>query len=130
MRNLNLLLVEDNILNQKLISLNLTKYGFNIDVAHNGFNAVEKFKERTYDIILMDIMMPIMDGYEATKLIRQVEKERGGKTAIIGLTANTYDSDREICKMAGMDEYMTKPFDFDEFKEILKSLELKFDELN
>jgi CheY-like chemotaxis protein len=122
MKNLNLLLVEDNILNQKLITLSLNKYGFNIDIAYNGFNAVEKYKERTYDVILMDIMMPIMDGYEATKLIREIEKERGCKTPIIGFTANTYDSDRDICKMAGMDEYMTKPFDFDEFKVILKSL--------
>jgi CheY-like chemotaxis protein len=125
MEKLNLLLVEDNILNQKLISLNLTKYGFNIDIAHNGFNAVEKFKERNYHIILMDIMMPIMDGYEATKLIRQIEKEKGGHTVIIGLTVNTYDFDKEMCKKAGMDEYMTKPFDFDQFKEILKVLKFE-----
>ena len=122
MKKLNLLLVEDTILNQKVISLILQKYAFNVDVAHNGFNAVEKFKEKDYDVILMDIMMPIQDGYEATKNIRELEKTKGGHTVIIGLTAQTYDSEKEKCFAAGMDKFLTKPFDIEVFKKTLESL--------
>ena len=128
MKNLSLLLVEDNILNQKLIFLNLTKYGFTIDIANNGFEAVEKFKDYEYDIILMDIMMPIMDGFEATKLIRHYEFENGGHIPVVGLTANTYDADRERCITVGMDDFMTKPFDFEVFKEVLNNLGFEFKE--
>jgi len=128
MKSLSLLLVEDNILNQKLIFLNLKKYGFDIDIANNGFEAVEKFKQYDYDIILMDIMMPVMDGFEATKLIRHFEGEKGGHVPIIGLTANTYDADRERCMNVGMDDFMTKPFDFEVFAEILNNIGLDFAE--
>ena len=128
MENLSLLLVEDNILNQKLIFLNLKKYGFNIDIANNGFEAVEKVKQYEYDIILMDIMMPVMDGFEATKLIRYYESKNGGHIPVIGLTANTYDADRERCMNVGMDDFMTKPFDFEVFAEILNNLGLYFKE--
>ena len=106
-----LLLVEDNILNQKLIFLNLIKFGFKIDVANNGLEAIDKFRERKYNLILMDLMMPFMDGLEATQEIRNIESVNGGHTPIIGLTANTYDADREKCLSSGMDEFMTKPFD-------------------
>lgn len=122
MNELSLLLVEDNILNQKLIFLNLVKHGFKIDVANNGLEAVEKFKERKYNLILMDLMMPVMDGLEATKQIRLIESVNGCHTAIVGLTANTYDADREKCLASGMDEFMTKPFDIEIFQEIIKEL--------
>lgn len=122
MNDLSLLLVEDNILNQKLIFLNLVKHGFRIDVANNGLEAVEKFKERKYNLILMDLMMPVMDGLEATRQIRQIESINGGHTPIVGLTANTYDADREKCLASGMDEFMTKPFDIEIFQGIIKEL--------
>ena len=124
MNELSLLLVEDNILNQKLIFLNLTKCGYSIDIASNGALAVNKFKEKKYDLILMDIMMPEMDGYEATKRIRQIEKKTGTYTPIIGLTANTYDADKERCIEAGMDAFLTKPFDLELFKETIKKIGL------
>lgn len=117
-----LLLVEDNILNQKLIFLNLIKYGFKIDVANNGQEAVDKFRERKYNLILMDLMMPLMDGLEATREIRNIESVNGGHTPIVGLTANTYDADREKCLASGMDEFMTKPFDIEVFQCIIKEL--------
>lgn len=82
MNELSLLLVEDNILNQKLIFLNLVKQGFKIDVANNGLEAVEKFRERKYNLILMDLMMPVMDGLEATKHIRHIESISGGHTPL------------------------------------------------
>lgn len=122
MNDLSLLLVEDNILNQELIFLNLVKHGFRIDVANNGLEAVEKFKERKYNLILMDLMMPVMDGLEATRQIRQIESINGGHTPIVGLTANTYDADREKCLASGMDEFMTKPFDIEIFQGIIKEL--------
>jgi CheY-like chemotaxis protein len=122
MNGLTLLLVEDNVLNQKLIFLNLVKYGFKIDVANNGLEALEKFKERKYKLILMDLMMPVMDGLEATRQIRFLEAEKGSHTPIVGLTANTYDADREKCLSHGMDEFMTKPFDIEVFHVIVKRL--------
>ncbi len=121
---LNILLVEDNILNQKLIFLYLSKVGFDIDVANNGLEAFEKVKIRNYDLVLMDLMMPIMDGLEATTRIREYEKSVFKYTKIIGLTANTFDADREKCLAHGMDEYMAKPFDIEEFTRILKKLEI------
>lgn len=121
---LNILLVEDNLLNQKLIFLNLQKLGFVIDIANNGVEAVDKVKLKNYDLILMDLMMPVMDGLEASLLIRQYEKQVNKHTPIIGLTANTFDSDREKCLLYGMDEYMAKPFDLVEFKRVLEKLEL------
>ncbi|WP_462317303.1 response regulator [Marinilabilia sp.] len=121
MEGITLLLVEDNVLNQKLIFLTLSKYGFNIDVANNGQEALDKLDSKTYDIILMDLMMPVMDGLEATRNIREREQENGNKNIIIGLTANTYDADREKCLNEGMDEYMPKPFDIEKFQEIISN---------
>ena len=127
MKELSLLLVEDNLLNQKLIFLNLTRYGFSIDVANNGVEAVDKVLGQNYDLVLMDLMMPVMDGFEATRLIRQREKSMAGRhTPIIGLTANTFDADREKCLDIGMDEFMAKPFDVEVFLAILEILDIDF----
>ncbi len=120
---LSILLVEDNVLNQKLIFLNLSKYGFVIDTANNGQEALDKLEDNcNYDLILMDLMMPIMDGLETTVSIREKEKLTNEHMPIIGLTANTYDADREKCLAHGMDEYMAKPFDLKEFFNHLESL--------
>lgn len=127
MKGLKLLLVEDNLLNQKLIFLNLNKFGFKITVANNGAEALEKVKEDRYDLILMDLMMPVMDGLEATQEIRLFEESTNFHTPIIGLTANTFDADREKCLAIGMDEFMSKPFDVEVFLAILKILEIDFD---
>jgi len=127
MKKLAILLAEDNVLNQKIIILNLKKYGLNIDVANNGLIAVEKYKPNKYDIIIMDIMMPVMDGYEAAREIRKIEKKNNSHIKIIGLTANTYDVDKERCISAGMDEFMTKPFDVELFKKVIKDLGFDLD---
>ena len=124
MKGLQLLLVEDNFLNQKLIFLNLNRFGFIIDVSNNGADAVDKVKEKRYDLILMDLMMPVMDGFEATLAIRDIEKNSGIHTPIVGLTANNFDADREKCLDIGMDEYMTKPFDIEVFNDILRKLKI------
>ena len=121
---LRILLVEDNPLNQKLICLTLAKYGFTIDLAENGSKALIKIKEREYDLILMDIMMPVMDGLETTRNIRLYENSLNRHNIIIGLTANTLDSDRQRCIDASMDEYLVKPFDISEFMRILELMSL------
>ncbi len=118
------LLVEDNVLNQKLIFLNLSKYGFKIDIANHGREALDKLENGQYDLILMDLMMPIMDGLETTVAIREKEKQSNQHMPIVGLTANTYDADREKCLSYGMDEYMAKPFDLQEFFGNLKKLNI------
>ncbi|MBN1115954.1 MAG: response regulator [Bacteroidales bacterium] len=125
MKGISLLLVEDNVLNQKLIFLTLSKYGFRIDVANNGKEALDKLENKSYDIILMDLMMPVMDGLEATRKIRKRDQETGSQNIIIGLTANTYDADRDKCLKEGMDEYMAKPFDIEVFKDIIAEFDFQ-----
>lgn len=116
-----ILLVEDNFLNQKLIDIHLKKQNHEIIFAGNGLEAIEKFKSDKYDLILMDIMMPEMDGLEATINIRKIEQENNlEKTPIIALTAN--DALKEKCFEVGMCEFMTKPFNICEFGKIVKKL--------
>ncbi|TLX77112.1 response regulator [Labilibacter sediminis] len=119
---LNILLVEDNLLNQKLIFLNLSKYGYVIDIANNGQEALDKVKSRRFNLIIMDLMMPVMDGLEASVKIREYEEKLDYSTPIIGLTANTFDADREKCLSHGMNEYMAKPFDLQLFNKLIAEL--------
>lgn len=123
-KSLKILLVEDNVLNQKLIFLNLNKLGYDVDLAVNGKVAVSMVESNYYDLIIMDLMMPVMDGLSATIEIRKNELGKSSYTPIIGLTANTFDADRQKCLTVGMDEYMSKPFDLELFKEILVKLDL------
>lgn len=110
------LLVEDNFINQKLAAHVLYKSGYSYDIANNGKEAVRLYQENSYDIILMDIQMPVMDGVTATKKIRRLES-RGTNTRIhhpipiIALTANAMKGDREKYIATGMDDYMSKPLD-------------------
>jgi len=121
---LSILLVEDNDLNQRLMKISLTRYHYNVTVAVNGLEGVQMFKNQKFDLILMDIMMPVMDGFEATKEIRNLEKKDAslGHTPIIAFTANTINNDREKCVNGGMDDIIEKPFDINKFREILSSL--------
>ena len=121
-----ILLVEDNLLNQRIVLFSLKKYNHAITVANNGLEAVEKFTEAEYDVILMDIMMPIMDGLEATVKIREVEQSRNAsrRTPIIAITANTMDNDRSKCISYGMDDFMAKPFDVEKLKSIFHRLDI------
>lgn len=110
-RSLKILLVEDNMLNQKFAKVTLTRQGHFIDIAENGKIAVEKFKIDTYDLILMDIQMPIMNGLEAAREIRMIEKEKDQEPIkIIAITAFALDNKREECMEAGMDNFLAKPF--------------------
>ena len=108
-RPLRLLVVEDNATNLVVVTAVLAKHGIKPDVAHNGLEAVEAVKCSRYDVILMDVHMPEMDGLEATRVIRAF----GGpasKTPIIALTANSFESDIEKCRSAGMNAHLGKPF--------------------
>ncbi len=102
-----ILLVEDNLTNQEIILGLLEHSGIEISIANNGKEAIEKFKAQEYELVLMDIQMPIMDGYEATKRVREFDT----KTPIIALTANAMREDIERTKEAGMNEHLNKPID-------------------
>ncbi|MEA3444385.1 MAG: response regulator [Bacteroidota bacterium] len=115
-----ILLVEDNKLNQMIISNKLKSYKHEIDIANNGEEGVIMHAKKYYDFILMDIMMPVMDGYVATKNIRN--SENNSDIPIIAVTANVLDHDQKRCLDAGMNAYLSKPFDFNELKTILASL--------
>ncbi len=121
--NLNILLVEDNPINQKLTQKILQKQGFHVDVADNGQLAVEKFRQNHYDLIFMDIQMPVMDGLQATRQIREIENKQpaGDPVKIIALTANSHENDKAECLAAGMDDYINKPFNINKFPLILNN---------
>jgi osomolarity two-component system sensor histidine kinase NIK1 len=123
---LKILLVEDNVLNQRIVLFSLKKFNHAVTIANNGLEAVEKFKEDNFDVILMDIMMPVMDGLEATTKIREeeVRLKAPKRTPIIALTANTMDNDRTKCISYGMDEFLAKPFDIEKLKMVFNKLEI------
>ncbi|KAI7875516.1 hypothetical protein K492DRAFT_213945 [Lichtheimia hyalospora FSU 10163] len=108
---LRILLAEDNMVNQRLALRILQKFGHNVTTVSNGKFAVEKFQNEPFDMILMDVQMPVMGGFEATQRIRQLEQESGTDShiPIIALTAHAMIGDREKCLASGMDEYVTKP---------------------
>jgi len=119
-----ILLVEDNLINQKVSMTTLKNLGYEVDLAENGLIAVEKFKSNPYDVILMDIQMPVMDGIAATREIRRIEQEddSGMHTQIIAITANAVSEDHQRCIEAGVDSYLTKPFNLEKFPHILGQL--------
>jgi two-component system sensor histidine kinase/response regulator len=106
---LRILLAEDNAVNQKLVLRLLEKRGHSITIAGDGLRAVELFKSQNFDLALMDVQMPEMGGFEATRIIRGLESTTGGRLPIIALTAHAMQGDRERCLKAGMDDYLSKP---------------------
>ncbi|MBC8165371.1 MAG: response regulator [Bryobacteraceae bacterium] len=104
-----LLLVEDNLVNQKIAMRLLERLGYRVDLAMNGLEAVEAVQRVPYDLILMDCQMPEMDGYQAAAEIRRLESTKGGRVPILALTANAMPGDRERCLESGMDEHLAKP---------------------
>jgi hypothetical protein len=108
-RSLQVLLVEDHPINQMLATTLLRKWGHTVVLAHNGQEAVDLFGNRGWDIVLMDMQMPVMGGLEAARLIRAAEPA-GARTPIVAMTANAMESDRQACLDAGMDDHLAKPF--------------------
>jgi len=121
---LRILLVEDNRVNQKLAVRMLEKRGHNVVLAENGQRALDLFAESSFDLILMDVQMPGMDGLEATAQIRAQEKFAGGHVPIIALTAHALKEDSEKCFEVGMDAYLSKPIHRDDLIRIVESTQL------
>ena len=116
-----ILVVEDNLVNQKVASRLLQKIGYTCDVVGNGREALDALEEKTYTLVLMDVQMPEMDGFEATEAIRA--RENGGRRLpIVAMTANAMDGERQRCLEHGMDEYISKPFKTQELQDVLGRL--------
>jgi len=119
---LRVLLVEDNAINRKIASSMLIKRGHSVSMAANGLEALEKLAGGHWDVVLMDCFMPVMDGFEATRMIRHNEAETRQHIPIIAMTANAMEGDRERCLAAGMDEYLTKPVRAERLWELVERL--------
>lgn len=120
---LRFLVAEDDRINQLLIAKVLEKAGWEPRVVENGEKAVEAFESGRWDVLLMDINMPVMDGLEAIRRIREMEKEKGmRRVPIISLTANALAEDRKTCIDAGADNYIAKPLNIQILKGIIASL--------
>ena len=112
-------------MNQMIAEAILTESGFAIDIACDGEVAVEMMKQApagTYDVVLMDIQMPKMDGYEAARMIRQLDDEAKASIPIVAVTANAFEEDRKLALEAGMDGHLAKPYDIPKMMETLKDL--------
>lgn len=126
MKDANILVVEDNEINQKVIELSLNKYVRNIDFAGNGKEALDLYGKNKYNLIIMDIQMPIMDGIKTTQKIREAEIATKTHTPIIAITANALIHDKHTCINAGMDDYIAKPYKIQDVIEKIEKLLLKF----
>ena len=118
---LSVLLAEDNIINQHLVKRLLEKRGHVVTVTGSGREALERVEMESFDVILMDVQMPNMDGLQASTRIREIEKQRGTYTPILALTAHTMKGDRERCLAAGMDQFINKPIDAERFVEVVEA---------
>jgi CheY-like chemotaxis protein len=125
MRALNVLLAEDNAVNQKLATRLLQKMGHQVTVAANGEEAVRAYAAGRFDVILMDVQMPEMNGFEATAHIREHEQRTGEHVPIVALTAHAMQGDRDRCLDAGMDDYLSKPLNSIALAEKLASMSLE-----
>jgi CheY-like chemotaxis protein len=117
-----ILLAEDGKANQVLAVGLLTKWGHDVTIAENGQETIELWRNHSFDIILMDVQMPILDGLEATQRIRELEKKTGQHIPIVAMTARAMKGDRERCLESGMDEYVSKPVRKDELYRALSSV--------
>ncbi|MDO8929485.1 MAG: response regulator [Bacteroidota bacterium] len=121
---LKILVAEDNRINQRIAILTFKQLGVSIDIASNGMEALEKYRKKQYDLILMDMQMPEMDGLEATSEIRTFEQESkmSHRAVIVALTGSEPTEKRDVCLEAGMNDYMEKPIQ----EKLLSSLMAKF----
>jgi two-component system, sensor histidine kinase and response regulator len=118
-RTVRILLAEDNPINQEVMSVWLRGQGHQVVVVPTGVDAMTALEAGPFDVVLMDLQMPIMDGVRATRLIRAREKSVGGRTPIIAVTANALQGERQRCLAAGMDDYLTKPVRLEELQNVI-----------
>lgn len=114
-----ILVAEDNEANQFLIKAITKTMDWEITLVDDGEQAVEAYKQQSFDLIMMDVQMPVLNGYEATRLIRKLEAEKGTHTPIVALTAYAMKSDKDSCIEAGMDDYISKPFKRQQFLDMV-----------
>jgi CheY-like chemotaxis protein len=107
-----ILIVEDNPVNQKLIAFLLARSGYSYDIAENGKLALERLDQNAYRLVLMDMMMPVMNGYDATRAMRSHPKHKS--LPVIALTANAMKGEDEKCRAVGCDDYIAKPYSKDQ----------------
>jgi PAS domain S-box-containing protein len=119
---LHVLLAEDSPVNQRVATVMLEKWGHRVSIAANGRQAIAMFKRQPFDLVLMDVQMPEMDGLEATRAIRDHERGRGNHTPIIALTAHAMKGDRDRCLAVGMDAYVTKPIRSKELARVIHEM--------
>jgi PAS domain S-box-containing protein len=117
---LKILLAEDNVVNQKVIARMMEKLGWSVVMVDNGQMAVDRSSEENFDLILMDVQMPVMDGLSATIAIRSRERQVGGHVPILALTAYAMQGDRERCLIAGMDDYLSKPVRIEDLHSVVE----------
>ena len=117
-----ILLVEDQFINQKLMKNVLEKNGYEVSAASDGESALDLLSKNKYDIILMDIQMPELNGYEVAKKFREMEKSSGSYTPILAMTANSLAGDREKSLDSGMDDYIAKPLNMTEINARIEAL--------
>lgn len=120
---LRILLADDGLVNRKVAKALLERRGHNVSIATNGLEACEIFESAPFDAVLMDLIMPVMDGIEAAGRIRKAEESSERHTPIIALTANATEQDRRTCLDAGMDAFLTKPIEMDTFAKLMQQLE-------
>lgn len=126
-RKLRILVAEDNPVNRKLLDRILTRSGHRVCFATNGREALDLYQRQEFDLILMDVQMPEMNGHQATACIRQLEEKTGKHTPIVALTAHAMASDRSMCMAAGMDDYLSKPIKTDQLLATIERLTAKTD---
>ena len=119
---LRILVAEDSVFNQQLAVGLLEKYGHSVVIARNGKEAIGAWVAQPFDVVLMDVEMPEMDGFEATAVIRTQERQKGTHIPIIAMTAHAMKGDRERCLNAGMDDYISKPIRAQEMFEKLRAV--------
>jgi CheY-like chemotaxis protein len=119
---LRILLAEDNLVNQKVAVRLLEKVGYLVKAVANGREALDAIDQQRFELVLMDVEMPEMNGMQATAAIRERERTRGGRVPIIAMTARAMSGDRERCLQAGMDGYLTKPIQRTELLALLGHL--------
>ncbi|HEY3373241.1 MAG TPA: response regulator [Prolixibacteraceae bacterium] len=124
LKKMKILLAEDNWINQRIAKLTFGQWGGSIDIASNGQEAVDMYHQTKYDLIMMDLQMPVMDGLEATRQIRLFEQETGRlpRAYIVALTSNVVAEMEEVCLNAGMDGFLEKPFQEADIRKLLAKL--------